>query len=81
MTRPEDCLTLGGAYDSPDANDHLKRNNPQYMSLLGHDLAAGETRTARARMVVTELDADVTQPLALYRAFLAETEQAPSAEP
>jgi hypothetical protein len=73
MARPEDCLALGGAYDSADAGDHLKKNNPQYMSLLGHDLAAGETRTARARVVITELDAEVSQPLALYRTFLSET--------
>ena len=78
MARPEDCLALGGAYDTPDPNDHLKRNNPQYMSLLGHGLQRGETHTARARMVVTELDAQVSQPLALYQAFLDETEGAPA---
>jgi hypothetical protein len=43
------------------------------LPLFPRDPAAAITCTARARMVVTALDAAASQPLALHGAFLAET--------
>ncbi|MCY4437366.1 MAG: hypothetical protein OXE05_08560 [Chloroflexi bacterium] len=76
MSRPEDCFAVSSGYDSPDARDRFHKHNPLYLSLFGGTLEPGVARTARARLVVTELDADLSQPLAHYTAFLAETDGA-----
>lgn len=69
MTRPETCFAVGAGYDSPDPDDRFKRNNPSYLSLFGEDLKPGDERTASARLIVTELDGEMTQPLELYRKY------------
>lgn len=73
MSRPEDCFAVSSGYDSPDARDRFHKHNPLYLSLFGGSLEPGVLRTARARLVVTELDEDLSQPLEHYAAFLAET--------
>ncbi len=73
MSRPEDCFAVSSGYDSPDARDRFHKHNPLYLSLFGGTLGPGIMRTARARLVVTELDDDLSQPLEHYAAFLAET--------
>jgi hypothetical protein len=73
MSRPADCFAVSSGYDSPDAQDRFHKHNPLYLSLFGGTLEPGVVRTARARMVVTELDEDFSQPLACYAAFLDET--------
>ncbi|MDE2931395.1 MAG: hypothetical protein OXQ27_10800 [Chloroflexota bacterium] len=73
MSRPEDCFAVSSGYDSPDARDRFHKHNPLYLSLFGGALEPGVLRTARARLVVTELDKDLSQPLEHYAAFLAET--------
>ena len=73
MSRPDDCFAVSSGYDSPDARDRFHKHNPLYLSLFGGTLEPGEKRTARARLVVTELDETFSQPLEHYAAFLAET--------
>ncbi|MYB75578.1 MAG: hypothetical protein F4X83_00450 [Chloroflexi bacterium] len=73
MSRPEDCFAVSSGYDSPDARDRFHKHNPLYLSLFGGTLEPGVARTARARLVVTELDEDLSQPLKHYAAFLEET--------
>ena len=73
MSRPEDCFAVSSGYDSPDARDRFHKHNPLYLSLFGGALEPGVTRTARARLVVTELDESRALPLEHYAAFLAET--------
>lgn len=73
MSRTEDCFAVSSGYDSPDARDRFHKHNPLYLSLFGGALAPGVARTARARLVVTELDESLSQPLAHYAAFLTET--------
>ncbi len=73
MSRPEDCFAVSSGYDSPDARDRFHKHNPLYLSLFGGTLEPGVARTARARLVVTNLDEDLSQPLEHYAAFLAET--------
>ena len=73
MSRPDDCFAVSSGYDSPDARDRFHKHNPLYLSLFGGTLEPGVVRTARARLVVTELDEDLSQPLQVYTAFLAET--------
>ena len=72
MSRPEDCFAVSSGYDSPDARDRFHKHNPLYLSLFGGTLEPGVVRTARARLVVTELDEDLSQPLKVYAAFLEE---------
>ena len=73
MSRTEDCFAVSSGYDSPDARDRFHKHNPLYLSLFGGTLEPGVARTARARLVVTELDDDLSQPLKHYAAFLEET--------
>lgn len=73
MSRPDDCFAVSSGYDSPDARDRFHKHNPLYLSLFGGVLEPGVVRTARARLVVTELDEDLSQPLQHYATFLEET--------
>ena len=73
MSRPADCFAVSSGYDSPDARDRFHKHNPLYLSLFGGTLEPDVVRTARARLVVTELDESLAQPLEHYAAFLAET--------
>ena len=73
MSRPEACFAVSSGYDSPDARARFHKHNPLYLSLFGGALEPGVARTARARLVVTELDECLSQPLELYGTFLNET--------
>jgi hypothetical protein len=72
MSEPEHCFAVGSGYDSPDPKDRFHKHNPLYLSFFGDNLRAGDHRSTRARLVVTDLDASLSQPLALYQAFLSE---------
>ncbi len=69
MSRPEECFAVVSGYDSDNFGDPFKDQNPLYLSLFGHDLVPGDQRTAHARLVVTDLDEAMSQPLALYEDF------------
>ncbi|MCS6862587.1 MAG: hypothetical protein NZT92_19970, partial [Abditibacteriales bacterium] len=73
MSRPQDCFAVASGYNSPNDKDPFKAQNPLYLSLFGDDLMPGDERTARVRLAVTELDEAMSQPLALYEAFIAES--------
>lgn len=73
MSRHDDCFAVSSGYDSPDEKDRFHKHNPLYLSLFGGTLEPGVVRTARARLVVTELDEGLSQPLEHYAAFLEET--------
>jgi hypothetical protein len=72
LTDPARCFAVSTGYHSSDPADRFKRHNPQYLSFFGDEIRPGDIRTARARLVVTELDETVSQPLACYQEFLAE---------
>ena len=74
MSRPQDCFAVTSGYNTDDPEDAWKVQNPLYLSLFGSDFVPGTERTAHVRLAITALDDDMTQPLALYRQFLAETE-------
>ena len=71
MSRPEHCYAVISGYESGNLNDPFKDQNPLYLSLFGDDLRPGDERTVRARIAVTELDAAMSQPSALYTDFIA----------
>ena len=52
-----------------DEADRMTDYSAFDFSLFGDDLVPGSTRTVRMRLVLTEVDEEMSQPLAQYRAF------------
>ena len=65
MAPPADCFAVSTPFGQ-EAHRSL------YLSLFGHDLKAGETATARSRLVIAHGITD-EQAIALYKAYLKET--------
>ena len=63
MARPEDCFAVMTPYAA-------EGHRSLYLSLFGRDIKAGETATARARLVVRPLSND-EEAIDLYKAYLA----------
>ena len=72
MSRPEDCFAVTSGYNTDDPEDAWKVQNPLYLSLFGSDFVPGTERTAHVRLAITALDDEMSQPLALFRQFLAD---------
>ena len=72
MAKPGDCYAISTRYFAEDDADRLTSYSAFDLSLFGDDLLPGDRRTVKARLAVTELDDDMSQPGKLYRAFLAE---------
>lgn len=52
MSRVEDCFALSMSYNMEPPMDGIANHGSVYMSLLGKDIEAGESRRAQVRMVV-----------------------------
>lgn len=63
MARPDECFAVATPFSG-------EGHRSLYLSLFGRDLRAGETATARTRLVITSSRSDA-EVLALYRAFTA----------
>jgi hypothetical protein len=61
MARPEDCFAISTPYGE-------EGHRSLYLALFGRDLKAGESATARARLVIGR-DVSDEQAIALYRAY------------
>ena len=72
MSRPGDCYAISTRYFAEDDADRLTTYSAFDLSLFGDDLLPGTGRSVKVRLALTELDGDLSQPLELYRAFLAE---------
>ncbi len=72
MADPSDCLGISVRYHADEDAKRLTGYSAFDLGLIGQDLKAGQTKTVRARLVLTDLDEDLSQPLKLYRAFLKE---------
>jgi len=68
MARPEDCF----AVSTPSSGEG---HRSIYLSLLGGDLAAGQSATARSRLVIAHGISD-EQAIGLYEAYLKEVQGA-----
>jgi hypothetical protein len=64
MAPPQDCFTIATPYEG-------ESHYSLYLSLFGRDLKAGETATARTRLVIAAGISD-EQAIALYRQYLKE---------
>jgi len=81
MTHPETCPSLSwtigiadikqGSYGSDHLDDPHKARNPIYTSLFGHHLQAPKEYTARMRLTVIPLDAQMTHLHEAYDTFLS----------
>jgi hypothetical protein len=78
MGRPEDVYAVGATYEGDAKTDNLAAHRSLYLSLLGEDMAAGESRRTQMRMIVGECGSDPTKHIALYESFLKEVESIPS---
>jgi hypothetical protein len=75
LSHPKDCYAISTRYFVDNEVDRLTNYSAFDHSLFGHDAASGDERTARMRLLVTQLDDAKSQPLALYRDFLKEIEE------
>jgi hypothetical protein len=78
MSRPTDCYAFSSRYFAERDEDRPTSYSAFDHSLFGQDLAAADERTARVRLAITPLDGEMSQPLALYQAFLTETDPGPT---
>jgi hypothetical protein len=72
MSRPRDCYAISTRYHAENDADRLTSYSAFDLSLFGSDFSPGDEQTVKVRLAVTDLDAGMSQPLELYRAFLAE---------
>ena len=74
MSDPRDCFGISVRYHADVDANRLTSYSAFDLGLVGRDLKPDETRTVRARLALTDLDEEFTQPLELYKAFLKEKE-------
>lgn len=79
MSRPADAYAISSRYFAEKDADRLTSYSAIDFSLFGDDLIPGSRRTVQVRLAVTPIDSEKSQPLRLYREFLAEPPALPSA--
>lgn len=72
MALPRHCYAISTRYHADHEADRLTSYSAFDLSLFGDDLLPGDERTVKVRLAVTELDGEMSQPLQMYRTFLAE---------
>jgi hypothetical protein len=77
MSSPWHCYAISTRYHAAEQKQRLTDYSAFDLSLFGDDLLPGDERTARLRLALTPLDKDLSQPMILYRAFLAELNERP----
>lgn len=73
MKRPA-CSAISARYYTERVEDRATTYSAVDFLVFGDDLVPGDVRTAHVRLVLTPLDAEMTQPLKLYETFLSETD-------
>lgn len=69
MSTEADCYAISTRYHVDDEADRMTDYSAFDFSLFGDDLVPGSRRTVRMRLALTEIDEEMSQPLAHYRAF------------
>ena len=75
MSAPRHCYAISTRYHADNQTDRLTSYSAFDLSLFGDDLLPDQERTVKVRLALTKLDDDLSEPLELYRAFLAEENQ------
>jgi len=73
MSHPRDTVGISTRYFADKPEDRQTSYSAFDFSLCGENLAAGDARTVRVRLALTELDDQMSQPLAMYEQFIAST--------
>jgi hypothetical protein len=73
MSRPRDTVGISTRYFADKPEDRQTSYSAFDFSLIGENLAAGDTRTIHIRLALTELDEAMSQPLAVYEEFVKST--------
>jgi hypothetical protein len=71
MSHPRDCFAFSTRYHAEQDSDRLTTYSAFDFSLFGNDLLPGSRRVVKIRLVLTELDEKMSQPMELYRAFVS----------
>lgn len=69
MARPEDCFAIAMPYNK-EPPDNVAGHDSLYLSLFGVDIAAGQTATARVRLIIGK-DLSGEAVIERYRAYAA----------
>lgn len=75
MRRPA-CSAISARYWTERVEDRATTYSAVDFLVFGDDLVPGDIRRAHVRLVLTPLDAEMTQPLKLYEKFRSETDPA-----
>jgi len=73
MSHPSDCFAISTRYHADNDADRLTTYSAFDLSLFGSDALPGDVQTVRVRLALTALDGEMSEPLKMYRAFIAET--------
>ena len=74
MMRTESCSAISARYFSEHDEERATTYSAFDFLVFGDDLLPGDVRTADVRLVLTPLDADMSQPLKLHEKFLSESD-------
>jgi hypothetical protein len=81
MMKRATCSAISARYYTPRIEDRAVTYSAVDFHIFGDDLVPGDVRTAQVRLVITPLDESMSQPLALYKKFLAEPTDTPTQNP
>jgi len=77
FTRPEDVYAVGVTYQGDEEKDNLANHRSLYLSLLGEDLAPGQSRRTQIRLIIDQFGSDSEKHATLYKEFLEEVKNIP----
>jgi hypothetical protein len=80
MMKRAACSAISARYYTPRVEDRATTYSAVDFLVFGDDVVPGDVRTAQVRLVLTPLDEQMSQPLALYDKFLAEPALTPPSE-
>jgi len=75
MADPRGCYAISSRYFSDDKTKRQTSYSAFDLMLFGEDVEAGDERSVRVRLAVTDLDENFSQARELYRAFVEEIEK------
>lgn len=73
MMRRDNCSAISSRYYSEKLEDRAQSYSAMDFLVFGRNFVPGEEATARIRLSLTDLDAEMSQPLKLHQRFLLET--------
>jgi hypothetical protein len=71
MSRPRDTVGISTRYFADLPEDRQTSYSAFDFSLCGENLAAGDQRTLRVRLTLSDLDDQISQPMNLYEQFIS----------